>query len=1095
MKKVVFILAFLFSLYSKSQLTYQWAYQAGGTVFEYGQAIAVDPSGNVYVTGTFSGTVDFDPSASSANLTGFSGSADIFLAKYTSAGAFVWVKQIGGTNTEKAYDVACDATGAWLAGNFMGTCDFDPSAAVSNTTSLGGGSDGDGFFAKYDVSGNYQWGVRIGSTANDRVMGIAVDGSQNCYITGFIGYNTDFDPSAASFSLNVTGTYNAYFAKYTSTGTLTYAKQIVGGYSDSYDITLGPLNAIYITGSFSGTSDMDPGIPVVNLTTASIGDVYFARYDNAGNYQLAKQLAGPNIDIGFAITTDASGNIFVGGEFSSGCDFDPAVTTSLITNAGGGDLFVAKYSSLGALTWAIGTGGAGNDYCYGVGVDAGGIVYTTGRFQGVNIDFDPSASSSVLTATAMTPFFAGYTASGGFLFANQLGNIGGEGRHLIVNNASVYVTGFFDQTGDFDLNAPIANLTSLGSSDVFFAKYNACAGSPPAQPSAISGNTLVCYGTPQTYSVVNDATATGYTWNFPGGWGGVSTTNTISASGGNSGMISVTANNNCGSSIPSTLSVTVGGFSSASISATNIPCNAFCNGSASVNLVGGAAPFTYSWTTSATTPSVTNLCAGPYTVTVMDSYGCSIQKTVTINQPPALILTVVGFSNAHCSQADGSATVVASGGTPGYTYSWSAGPTYTNAIASNLTAGIKTISINDANNCGPVTATISIANIPGPTISSVAFTNVKCFNVNNGSATVNASASTAPLTYSWSSAQTTSVISSLSPGNYTITVKDGANCTSFSVITITQPTSAVSVSVSQTSFTMCASNPTSLNSAASGGVGSYTYTWNPGNLNGATVTVIPPSNTIYTVTAADGNSCTSIATVSVYTSISPTVTTVASLSAICAGQSATITASGASTYTWNTTSNSSSIVVTPTASTNYTVNGTGTLVCTGFSSITVNVNPNPTVTAASNMSLICVGQAATITANGANTYTWNTTSNSTVIVVTPTTSTTYTVTGTDASGCTNTFTLTQNVSTCSGMNEFISNDTFLTIYPNPAKDMISIRSADNVIGLNYRVLDVLGRTLLSGKFEDIEINVSKLGSGIYFLKIEEAGSSYKFIKE
>ena len=102
----------------------------------------------MYVCGTFSGTVDFDPSASSANLTGLSGSQDIFLAKYNSAGAFIWVKQIGGTNSERAYDVACDATGAWLAGNFMGICDFDPSASTSNTTSLVGGSDGDGFFCK-----------------------------------------------------------------------------------------------------------------------------------------------------------------------------------------------------------------------------------------------------------------------------------------------------------------------------------------------------------------------------------------------------------------------------------------------------------------------------------------------------------------------------------------------------------------------------------------------------------------------------------------------------------------------------------------------------------------------------------------------------------------------------------------------------------------------------------------------------------------------------------------------------------------------------------------------------------------------------------
>jgi len=231
----------------------------------------------------------------------------------------------------------------------MGTVDFDPSLTTSNITSLGGGTDGDGFFAKYDFNGNLSWANRIGSSANDRVIGIAIDASQNVYVTGFIGGNADMDPSAAVVTFSANSTYNTFFGKYSSTGAYIFAKQIIGGYSEGDDINVDASGNIYLTGSYATTNDFDPSLATANLSTSSLTqlDIFLAKYNSIGAYVYAKQIGGIGVDFGFQVVPDALGNVYLGGVFSSSCDFDPTAATSTLTSAGQGDLFVAKYGTTG----------------------------------------------------------------------------------------------------------------------------------------------------------------------------------------------------------------------------------------------------------------------------------------------------------------------------------------------------------------------------------------------------------------------------------------------------------------------------------------------------------------------------------------------------------------------------------------------------------------------------------------------------------------------------------------------------------------------------------------------------------------------------
>ena len=168
-------------------------------------------------------------------------------------------------------------------------------------------------------------------------------------------------------------------------------------------------------------------------------------------------------------------------------------------------------------------------------------------------------------------------------------------------------------------------------------------------------------------------------------------------------------------------------------------------------------------------------------------------------------------------------------------------------------------------------------------------------------------------------------------------------------------------------------------------------------------------------------------------------------------------------------------------------------------SIKIFVNPSPTVTASTSNTLICVGQTATLTSNGANTYSWSTSATGSVVAVSPTVNTNYTVTGTDINGCTNTSSITQSVSACTGINQISGTVNEITIFPNPAKDQITVSSPTPI--KTIKIFSVEGKLILQKNNLDNStsqtINISELRSGIYFMScITEMGEMpFKIIKD
>ncbi|HRF19894.1 MAG TPA: SBBP repeat-containing protein, partial [Chitinophagaceae bacterium] len=189
---------------------------------------------------------------------------------------------------------------------------------------------------------------------------------------------------------------------------------------------------VCVTGVFQGTVDFDPGAGTVSLTSAGSYDVLFAKYDADGNYVYAKALGGTGSDFGNGIAVDGSGNVYVTGYFSGTADFDPGAGTANIISAGTQDIFFAKYDASGNYVYAKALGGTGGDYSNDIALDGSGNVYVTGYFNGTG-DFDPGAGTANLTSAGNNDlFFAKYDASGNYVYAKAVGGTGYDIGYRIV---------------------------------------------------------------------------------------------------------------------------------------------------------------------------------------------------------------------------------------------------------------------------------------------------------------------------------------------------------------------------------------------------------------------------------------------------------------------------------------------------------------------------------------------------------------------------------------------------------------------------------------------------------------------------------------
>ena len=370
-----------------------WAKKMGGTFNDIGQSIIIDALGNIYVTGYFNGTADFDPDVGVSYLTS-AGSADIFICKLNASGNLIWAKSLGGIGFDYGYAIAIDNLGnLYTTGYFRSTADFDPNIGIFNLTSVGAN---DIFISKLDNSGNFIWAKAIGGTGYDESFSITLDVSSNVYITGYFGVTVDFDPGVGIFNLTAVGNEDIFVSKLDDSGNFIWAKEIGGfGTDEGLSIALDTLGDVYATGYFQGTVDFDPNIGVFNLISGSGFETFILKLDNHGNFIWAKSFDAISIGQGKFIATDAFANVYTTGNFSGTVDFDPGVGIFNLTSSGQGDIFISKLDSSGSFEWAKAVNGTGFDYGQSIALDASGFVYATGYFNSDSIIF----GSIILTNT------------------------------------------------------------------------------------------------------------------------------------------------------------------------------------------------------------------------------------------------------------------------------------------------------------------------------------------------------------------------------------------------------------------------------------------------------------------------------------------------------------------------------------------------------------------------------------------------------------------------------------------------------------------------------------------------------------------------
>lgn len=524
---------------------------------------------------------------------------------------------------------------------------------------------------------------------------------------------------------------------------------------------------------------------------------------------------------------------------------------------------------------------------------------------------------------------------------------------------------------------------------------------------------------------------------------------------------------------PGSATVLVNALPSVSVNSGSICVGA----SFSITPSGVTSPGYYTVTPSVPSNSlVSPSSTSSYSIRAISASGCASPSfavsTVTVEPLP-----VISASSGVICAGEIFTTTVSGANT--YTYSDGVNSIATNGSTTLSPSSTTSFSVSGTSSVGcqssaPAVMVITVNPLPPVTISG---TNAVC---DGSSATLTASGA---LTYNWgTSTNTTIVVTPVGATTYTVIGTDANNCSNSATQQVTINPLPI---LSMFSGAICPGNSFTLTPS-----GAATYTFSSGS-----PIVFPSVTTTYSVIGTSSLGCvaanSAVATVSV---VNVLTVTISGNLVICSGQTATLTANGASTYQWNTTATTNVITDAPSTTTSYTVVGaSGT--CSNIGVAEVTVNPVPSISVSASNASICAGETATLVASGALNYSWGTQGNNSILVVSPVVSTTYTVEGTDSNNCSSQATISLSVDQCLGVEQLVTS-TILSVYPNPLQNEFTVETSK---AYHLVVLNALGQVV---KEQDLtpgknNINMLEEAKGIYFVRLNTEGSSriYKIVKQ
>lgn len=857
-----------------------WATYYGGSNLDGPEDIGIDAAGNIYISGYVS-SVNFPKQnpGGGAYYQGSMGStnwsADAFIVKFNNAGVRLWATYYGGDADDRGEGIATDLSGnVYIAGSSASS--NMPVLAVAgayNQATVAGANDA--IVLKFSSTGQRLWATYLGGPDNDKGASVACDAAGNVVVTGFAGCNNFpvVNPGGGAYFQNVYAggicvaasiSGDVFVTKFNSNGACIWSTLLGSRGGDvGNDIITDAAGNIFVTGVIGGRNAfpfLNPGGTA--FFNNAIGGVFITKFSPSGVMLWSTAVGGGSAE---SITCDESGNvILVGGSSWNYPTLNPGGTAYYQAAAAGSyDAFITKFTNTGTMLWSTYYGGTGEEYAKAVVTDYCGNIYITGYTKSNDLPVLNGGGTSYYDATYGGGwlygdlFIAAFKASGQYQWGTYYG--GGEsdwGEGIVIDKkGSVFVVG--------EMKVPGANTLNPGGG-AYYQSY--CGGNDDGlllkfvlqSPlvASINYNNVTCFGQNNGVATVNVISGLpAYTYS----WSNTQTTQTATALTAGT-YTAIVNDDNC---LFDTLTVTITeppllqAFVPVQV---NVGCNGGNNGSAFAAALGGTVPYTYSWSNGQSLINNTGLSAGTYTVTISDANNCTATQTVTITQPLPLAVNLVSKTDVDCNGNNtGTINVSASGGIQPYQYSWNT--TQTGATVSLLVASTYTVIVTDANNC---TATYTTSITEPPVLSLNVSTNDAHCNLPDGSASVIAAGGAGGYMYSWTTnpVQSTSLVTGIPAGTYTLVVTDSRNCTKAQTITINNLPGPI-ISASVVKDVLCNGNCDGIATVnVNGGTMPYGYLWN------TTVSQLTQNATglcagNYSVTVTDASGCTGVASVTV----------------------------------------------------------------------------------------------------------------------------------------------------------------------------------------------------------------------------------------
>ena len=444
---------------------------------DFARAVATDGSGNAYVASYFANSVDFD-AGPGATVRSASGPYDIAVTSYAADGSFRWTYTIGGSGADVPFSIKLATDGAMYVTGAI------TAGAICNGRVLANGGDRDILLMRISSGGVCEWAIAVGGAGDDEGHDLVIDANGDILITGQFAGTVDFDPGPGAALLVSRGGTDGFVARYGADGTFKSVAQFGGVGDDAGNaIALRTDRDVIVAGTFNSVATFGSALAPQLLTSAGGLDFFLARLAPTLGLQWAVRGGGSGNDVigTGGVIAAASGLIYVTGTFTGTAGVTPGALT--LVSHGDADVFIANYDGAGAWAGLVRTfGGTGTDGVSSFAMDASGIFYLTGSFQG-SVDFDPGSGVHVVNALSSNGAADGYvlslTSTGDLRWVNPISAaVAGDTHFTIASgvalsaDGSLWSVGRFFGLVDFDPGSGNVSRQSVGDADQFIVRYD-----------------------------------------------------------------------------------------------------------------------------------------------------------------------------------------------------------------------------------------------------------------------------------------------------------------------------------------------------------------------------------------------------------------------------------------------------------------------------------------------------------------------------------------------------------------------------------------------------------------------------------------------